>query len=98
MGFSHRLCVHSIQYTTAITTSVMEELTRLNQLIYKVCDQVMLLDAQIEELYVRSDRAAKVNKKAFRYSLQLRLVRDIKRFQKSLPGIRTIKGSRNGQD
>jgi hypothetical protein len=57
----------------AIATSVMKELVRLNQHIVKACDQVKLINRQIEELDIRYDRAAKENKKAFRYSLRLRL-------------------------
>jgi hypothetical protein len=75
LGFNHILPVSTIQYTTtmAIATSVMKELVRLNQHIVKACDQVKLLNRQIEELDIRYDRAAKENKKAFRYSLRLRL-------------------------
>jgi hypothetical protein len=57
----------------AIATSVMNELVQLNQYIVKACDQVKLLNREIQNLEIRYDRAVKENKKAFRYSLRLRL-------------------------
>jgi hypothetical protein len=57
----------------AISTSVMNELVQLNQHIIKACDQVKLLNREIQSLDIRYDRATKENKKAFRYSLRLRL-------------------------
>ena len=45
----------------------------LDKKFRKACQQIVLLNNQIEALQVRYDRAYKANQRTFRYSLRLRL-------------------------
>lgn len=37
------------------------------------CEQIVLLNSQMEDLQVRYDRATKLNRRSFRYTLRIRL-------------------------
>lgn len=53
--------------------STVASLMHLNQLICKACDQVLLLNSEIQSLESRYSRAAQAQRKSFRYTLRLRL-------------------------
>jgi hypothetical protein len=53
--------------------SSVATLMHLNQLICKACDQVLLINGEIQSLETRYSRAAKVQRKSFRYTIRLRL-------------------------
>ncbi|KAI0240625.1 hypothetical protein LSAT2_008627 [Lamellibrachia satsuma] len=58
-------------------SSSTEDLTcqirQLDRKFRRACDQILLLNNQIEDLQTRYDRAMKANRRSFRYSLRLRL-------------------------
>lgn len=53
--------------------STVASLMHLNQLICKACDQVLLLNGEIQSLENRYNRAAQALRKSFKYTLRLRL-------------------------
>jgi hypothetical protein len=53
--------------------STVANLMHLNQLICKACDQVLLVNGEIQSLEARYSRAAQAQRKSFRYTIRLRL-------------------------
>ncbi len=53
--------------------AVVNELKQLNRLFVTTCNQIKLLNQEIRGLDVRFSRAKRDNKKAFLYSLRIRL-------------------------
>lgn len=62
--------------------SEVQKLMNLNDQINKACDQVLLLNRNIQDLEMRYDRAAQEQRKSFRYTLRLRLA--------TLEGLRSV--------
>jgi len=60
----------------------VHKLMHLNDQINKACDQVLLLNRNIQDLERRYDRAAQEQRKSFRYTLRLRLA--------TLEGLRSV--------
>ena len=59
--------------TAFASSAVVNELKQLNHLFITACDQINLLNQEIRGLDVRFNRAKRDNKKAFLYSLRIRL-------------------------
>ena len=59
--------------TVFASAAVVNELKQLNRLFVTVCDQINLLNQEIRGLDARFNRAQRDNKKAFLYSLRIRL-------------------------
>lgn len=55
------------------TADISGKIRELNSMFHKACNQIILLNNQIDALQSRYDGAVKANKRAFRYSLRLRL-------------------------
>ncbi|ELT88147.1 hypothetical protein CAPTEDRAFT_195377 [Capitella teleta] len=55
------------------TDELIAQMQELDKKFRKACQQIVLLNIQIEGLQVRYDRAYKANQRTFRYSLRLRL-------------------------
>ena len=58
---------------TSSTEDLTSEIRQLDRKFRRACDQILLLNNQIEDLQTRYDRAMKANRRSFRYSLRLRL-------------------------
>lgn len=59
--------------TSGNSDTLVRKIRDVNRRFRKACDQIILLNNQIEALQLRYDRAMKANRRSFRYSLRLRL-------------------------